>query len=98
VVECGPIPEDLARRWFAQLMGGIKYIHSEGVIHRDVKMDNILLDAKGNAKIADFSHAAYTQSDSAQTGCGTLGYMAPEMFSSQQKGPEVDIWSCGVTL
>ncbi|KAF4637048.1 hypothetical protein G7Y89_g1042 [Cudoniella acicularis] len=99
LVQQGPVPEGVASRMFVQLMGAIKYMHSKGVTHRDLKLDNILLDAAENIKMADFSHAAYTQqSDFAQTRCGTLGYMAPEMFSSQPKGREVDIWSAGVVF
>jgi serine/threonine protein kinase len=99
VQACGPIPETRARKIFVQLLGGIKYIHSKGIVHRDIKLENIFLDTDGNVKIGDFSHAAYSeQSSSAETIYGTLGYMAPESFSSEQRGCEVDIWSIGCSM
>lgn len=95
----GPVPEDAARPMFVQLAGAIKYIHSQGVMHRDLKLENLFLDECGNVKVGDFSHAAYTQqNNSARAACGTLGYMAPEMFTSEEKGYGVDIWSLGVIL
>ncbi len=99
VQACGPIPETRARKIFVQLLGAIKYIHSKGIVHRDIKLENIFLDTDGNVKIGDFSHAAYSkQISSAETIYGTLGYMAPESFNLEQRGCEVDIWSIGCSM
>jgi cell cycle serine/threonine-protein kinase CDC5/MSD2 len=98
VQDRGTVPEDAASPIFVQLAGAIKYIHSQGVMHRDLKLENIFLDKDGNVKVGDFSHAAYTQqNNSARAVCGTLGYMAPEMFTGE-KGFGVDLWSLGVIL
>jgi serine/threonine protein kinase len=103
VKTCGRIAENEVGRYIIQLAGGIKYIHSRGVMHRDIKLDNIFVDELGDVKIGDFSLAAYIQpSNDGLKACGTLGYMAPEMFNPKERGParyteQVDLWSLGVT-
>ncbi|KAJ3413969.1 hypothetical protein HDV05_007258 [Chytridiales sp. JEL 0842] len=95
----GGFSEGEVRLWAAELVCGISYLHSMGVVHRDLKPDNILLDAQGHAHLTDFNIAVrYQPSKPLKSHSGTLAYMAPEIF--QQKGytPTVDFWSLGVVL
>ena len=92
--------EPLAKVLFRQIIEGIGYIHSKSILHRDIKLDNILLDGKGNVKIADFGvsktvkpgEVMYEQS-------GTPAYIAPEIIKNEgYKGFKADLWSAGVVL
>ncbi|XP_076904952.1 CBL-interacting serine/threonine-protein kinase 14-like [Bidens hawaiensis] len=98
--------EDLSRRYFQQLISAVGYCHSRGVYHRDLKLENLLLDEKWNLKVNDFGLSAVTnyqnqiQSDGLlHTMCGTPAYVAPEIFAKKgYDGAKVDIWSCGIIL
>ncbi|KAI9315881.1 kinase-like domain-containing protein [Dichotomocladium elegans] len=100
LASCGRCPEQRARKWFRQLVSAIKYCHAQGVVHRDLKLENILLDAHDNAKLCDFGFAR--QADHRQlleTFCGSLAYSAPEVIERRKYcGPETDIWSLAVVL
>ncbi|KAG0294044.1 hypothetical protein BGZ98_001933 [Dissophora globulifera] len=92
-----------ACRLFAQLMSGVHYLHSKHIVHRDLKLENLLLDRNRNIIITDFGFA--NQFDSAtrdlmSTSCGSPCYAAPELVISEglYVGSGVDIWSCGVIL
>jgi len=100
LAERGQVDEAETRRFFHQLVEGIEYCHSKDVIHRDLKLDNLLLDANNNIKIADFGLSKVALKDNMlRTTCGTPHYCAPEILSRQAyHGPEVDVWSCGVIL
>ncbi|RWS07433.1 testis-specific serine/threonine-protein kinase 3-like protein [Dinothrombium tinctorium] len=101
----GPIPEDKAKVWFRQIAEGLKYIHSLGIAHRDLKSENILLDKNGNVKITDFgfSRTCYDPQSGkrllSETYCGSAAYVAPEVLKGQPYNPMLsDIWGLGVVL
>lgn len=91
------LTEDVARKYFKQTTEGILYLHLNHIIHRDLKPENILLDSKDNVKICDFGWCAKANKQR-KTFCGTLDYMAPEMFSLEGHSFEVDLWALGVLL
>ncbi|KAL3981579.1 Protein kinase domain family protein [Acanthocheilonema viteae] len=96
----GSLPEPEARRIFRQITSAILYCHKHKVAHRDLKLENILLDANNNAKIADFGLSNYF-SDKAllNTFCGSPLYASPEIINgTPYRGPEVDCWSLGILL
>ena len=92
--------EKTARILYRQLIQGIKYIHSKGIVHRDIKLENILLDLNNIVKICDFGVGKLTQKgQKLMDQCGTPVYMAPEIIKGDgYEGFPVDIWSSGVAL
>jgi serine/threonine protein kinase len=74
----GRLSEPRARRWFGQLVDAIKYCHSHRVVHRDLKLENILLDAQWNVKLCDFGFTRECETKKMlETFCGSLAYAAP---------------------
>ncbi|KAM9320674.1 ribosomal protein S6 kinase-related protein [Gastrophryne carolinensis] len=93
------IDEDTLRLFAAELVSVLVYLHDLGIIHRDVKMENILLDERGHLKLSDFGlsrHLCF--GERAFTICGTLQYMAPEVLSGGPYSHSADWWSLGVLL
>ena len=92
--------EKTAKILFSQLIQGIKYIHSKGIVHRDIKLENILLDLNNIVKICDFGVGKLTKKGQKLFDqCGTPVYMAPEIIKGDgYEGFPVDIWSAGVAL
>lgn len=100
VLDNGPMDEQDARRIFRQILSGVDYIHKNSIVHRDLKIENILVDENGNAKIIDFGLSNfYDNKRLLTTFCGSLYFAAPELLLGQKYcGPEVDVWSLGVIL
>ena len=94
------LPEAEARRLFAQVLAGITYCHSKCVAHRDIKLENLLLDDSGSVKIIDFGFSTCVPNDrKIRIFCGTPSYMAPEIVAKQEyAGPPADVWALGVLL
>ncbi|XP_041984561.1 serine/threonine-protein kinase MARK2-like [Aricia agestis] len=95
------LPETAARPLAAQLVSAVRHMHSRGVVHRDLKMENIMLDStKQFIKIVDFGLSNLWGCGGAlHTPCGSLEYAAPELFvDGRRYGPEVDLWSVGVIV
>ncbi|CAI8587431.1 unnamed protein product [Vicia faba] len=99
----GKLTEAHGRKMFQQLIDGVSCCHNKGVFHRDLKLENVLVDAKGNIKITDFNLSALPQHCRADgllhTTCGSPNYVAPEILANKgYDGAKSDIWSCGVIL
>lgn len=99
----GKLKEDIARKYFQQLIGAVDFCHSRGVYHRDLKPENLLLDENGNLKVSDFGLSALLESRRQDgllhTTCGTPAYVAPEVINKKgYDGAKADMWSCGVVL
>lgn len=99
----GKLKEDVARKYFQQLICAVSFCHSRGVYHRDLKPENLLLDEDGNLKVSDFGLSAMKESRRKDgllhTTCGTPAYVAPEVISRKgYDGAKADVWSCGVIL
>ncbi|KAB2573903.1 putative protein kinase protein [Lasiodiplodia theobromae] len=89
--------EDAVRFWIAELGCALRYIHRQGIVHRDVKPDNVLLDGEGHVHLADFNVASdFTPAKPLTSKSGTLAYLAPEVYEGKGYSCEVDWWSLGV--
>ncbi|KAL1965630.1 hypothetical protein VTN77DRAFT_5307 [Rasamsonia byssochlamydoides] len=97
----GPLPVEKVRRIFSQLVGAVAYVHSKSCVHRDLKLENILLDKNENVKLCDFGFTREYEGKASylQTFCGTICYSAPEMLKGEKyAGEKVDVWSLGIIL
>ncbi|KAL4612648.1 hypothetical protein ACB092_08G215700 [Castanea dentata] len=96
----GKLPEEEARKIFQQqIISGVEYCHEKKVVHRDLKLENLLLDSERNVKIADFGVSNIMSDGQFSTHCGSPGYYAPEVISGGfYEGPPIDVWGCGVIL
>jgi serine/threonine protein kinase len=95
------LPEKKARRYFRQLVEAVAHLHSHGVVHRDLKLENILYrESDDSFVLADFGFAVEVGANNlVETSCGTVCYAAPELFTAgTYDGCAADIWALGVIL
>ncbi|CZT42787.1 related to serine/threonine-specific protein kinase [Rhynchosporium secalis] len=97
----GALPVEKVQKVFTQLAGAVTYVHNSQCVHRDLKLENILLDKNENVKLCDFGFTREYEGKASylQTFCGTICYSAPEMLKGEKyAGEKVDVWSLGVIL
>ncbi|KAJ2910299.1 Serine/threonine-protein kinase [Coemansia aciculifera] len=100
IISHGRLKEKHARKFARQIASAIDYCHHNSIVHRDLKIENILISANGNIKLIDFGLSnLYSPRSQLSTFCGSLYFAAPELLNAQPyTGPEVDLWSFGVVL
>lgn len=93
------VPEPQAQKLFQQIISGVRYMFNHNIVHRDLKLANLLVAEDYTIKIADFGWSRYADNSVSimQTMCGTPSYTAPEVMEDKY-GPKCDIWSLGVML
>lgn len=95
----GKMGEDAGRFFLNQMLDSVEYMHNKSVVHRDLKLENILVDDNLNLKVADFGFACYKNIDALRSYRGTMTYMAPEIKEGKTYvGKQVDMFSIGVIL
>ncbi|KAF2876455.1 kinase-like domain-containing protein [Massariosphaeria phaeospora] len=101
LLDKGSLEPAKVQKIFTQLVGAVSYVHNKSCVHRDLKLENILLDKHENVKLVDFGFTREYEGKSnyLQTWCGTMCYSAPEMLKGEKyAGEKVDVWSLGIIL
>ncbi|KAJ9060646.1 Serine/threonine-protein kinase [Entomophthora muscae] len=100
IISHGKLNERTARKFSRQILSALDYCHRNSIVHRDLKIENILISNSGSIKIIDFGLSnLYSSKSHLSTFCGSLYFAAPELLCARAyTGPEVDIWSFGIVL
>ncbi|KAF2223174.1 hypothetical protein BDZ85DRAFT_263112 [Elsinoe ampelina] len=100
IISHGRLKEKQARKFGRQIASALDYCHRNNIVHRDLKIENILISKTGDIKIIDFGLSnTFTPKGHLKTFCGSLYFAAPELLQAKQyTGPEVDVWSFGIVL
>ena len=100
IQQAGRFEQDRARFYAAEVLCGLEFLHAHNVVYRDIKLDNIVLDAEGHARIVDMGLCRMNVSDQNRcaTFCGTPDYLAPEIVRGKRYDQAVDWWSFGILL
>ncbi|KAF3702635.1 Hormonally up-regulated neu tumor-associated kinase [Channa argus] len=103
ICERNRLEEREVRRYTRQILSAVEHLHKHGIVHRDLKIENFLLDEHNNIKIVDFGLSNTLKPDSLSlellnTQCGSPAYAAPELLAHRKYGPKVDVWSVGVSM
>lgn len=100
IISHGRLKEKQARKFGRQIASALDYCHRNSIVHRDLKIENILISKEGNIKIIDFGLSnLFAPRSSLKTFCGSLYFAAPELLQAKAYlGPEVDVWSFGIVL
>lgn len=100
IISHGRLKEKQARKFGRQIASALDYCHRNSIVHRDLKIENILISKTGDIKIIDFGLSnLFSPRAQLKTFCGSLYFAAPELLQARQyTGPEVDIWSFGIVL
>ena len=101
LIHHGQLALEKVQKIFTQLVGAVTYVHTLSCVHRDLKLENILLDKNENVKLCDFGFTREYEGKASylQTFCGTICYSAPEMLKGEKyAGEKIDVWSLGIIL
>lgn len=100
IISHGKLKEKQARKFARQIASALDYSHRNSIVHRDLKIENILISKTGDIKIIDFGLSnLFSPKGLLKTFCGSLYFAAPELLQAKQyTGPEVDVWSFGIVL
>ncbi|OXB34270.1 hypothetical protein LQV05_006697 [Cryptococcus neoformans] len=100
IISHGRLRERAARKFARQIGSALNYCHQNSIVHRDLKIENILISKNGNIKLIDFGLSnLYSPSRHLSTFCGSLYFAAPELLNARPyTGPEVDVWSFGIVI
>jgi len=100
IISHGKLKEKQARKFGRQIASALDYCHRNSIVHRDLKIENILISKTGDIKIIDFGLSnLFSPRDHLKTFCGSLYFAAPELLQAKAyTGPEVDVWSFGIVL
>ena len=98
IIERGPFSEEEAAKLIRRLLFGLRCMHSNNYVHRDIKLENLFITAESDLKIGDFGLACSIKSKSMLDKCGSPGYVAPEILRGKKYDSKVDVFSAGVVL